>query len=269
MTPLDGFDTMLIMGLTEEADTAKKMLLDSLSFDYDMEVSQFEVTIRVMGGLLSAYEMDGEKKFLALATDLANRLIKAYHSPTGMPYRFVNLKTGKTSGAVSNPAEIGTSLLEFGTLTRLTGDSLYYKTAKKAVLALFDRRSPKTGLVGSELNVETGQWLGKQSSIGGGTDSYYEYLLKSWRLFSDKDCKRMWDSSLMAINHYLADTAGGLLWYGALPDGFGRGDHSPVWRVGCVLCFLPGHGRRHGKGCLAAASQLQHVGVSRSGTRSA
>ncbi|TAM98567.1 MAG: glycoside hydrolase family 47 protein [Chitinophagaceae bacterium] len=214
MTPLDGYDTMVLMGLTSKADSAKRLILDSLRFNYDMSVSNFEITIRMLGGLLSAYELDGDKKFLTLATDLANRLIKAYHSPTGMPYRFVNLKTGKTTGDTSNPAEIGTSLLEYGTLTKLTGDSIYYKTAKKAVVTLFNLRNKKTGLVGDAIDVNTGKWVGKESSISGGTDSYYEYLLKAWKLFGDQDCKRMWDSTVIAINTHLADTSGGTLWYG-------------------------------------------------------
>ncbi|TAN13631.1 MAG: glycoside hydrolase family 47 protein [Chitinophagaceae bacterium] len=214
MTPLDGYDTMVLMVLTNKADSAKKLILDSLRFNYDMSVSNFEITIRMLGGLLSGYELNGDKRFLSLATDLANRLIKAYHTPTGMPARFVNLMTGKTYGDTSNPAEIGTSLLEYGTLTKLTGDSLYYKTAKKAVVTLFNLRNKKTGLVGDAIDVNTGKWGGKESSISGGTDSYYEYLLKAWKLFGDQDCKHMWDSSIMAISAFLADTANGTPWYG-------------------------------------------------------
>lgn len=222
MTPLDGFDTMLFMGLRSQADSARDLILDSLRFDYDMEVSNFEITIRMLGGLLSAYEWNGDPRFLHLALDLASRLSKAFRSPTGMPYRFVNLKTGKTSGKISNPAEIGTMLVEYGTLSRLSGDPRYYRLAKRAMVALYDRRSPRTGLVGSAINVETGKWVGKQSSIGGGTDSYYEYLLKSWILFGDPDCHRMWDSSISAINRYLADTVDGNLWYGHAQMDTGR-----------------------------------------------
>lgn len=214
MTPLDGYDTMILMGLTSKADSAKNLILDSLHFDYDMSVSNFEITIRMLGGLLSAYELNDDKRFLSLATDLADRLMKAYHTPTGMPARFVNLMTGKTSGDTSNPAEVGSSLLEYGTLTKLTGDSVYYKTAKKAVVTLFNLRNKKTGLVGDAIDINTGKWIGKESSISGGIDSYYEYLLKGWKLFGDSDCKRMWDSSILAINAHLADTSNATLWYG-------------------------------------------------------
>ena len=64
MTPLDGFDTMLLMGLTDEAAKAKTLILDSLRFDRDFPVQVFEVTIRELGGLLTAYQLDGDERFL-------------------------------------------------------------------------------------------------------------------------------------------------------------------------------------------------------------
>ncbi len=212
MTPLDGFDTMLLMGLTDQAAKAKQLILDSLSLDRDFPVQVFEVTIRELGGFLSAYQMDGDRRFLALARDLGNRLLPAFRSRTGMPYRFVNLRTGAVTGPVSNPAEIGTLMLEFGTLSKLTGDQRYYDAAKHAVTALFARRS-RIGLVGSAIDVETGEWKDRDSHVSGGIDSYYEYLLKSWLLFRDPDFQRMWDSSIAAVNRYLPDERAGL-WYG-------------------------------------------------------
>lgn len=213
MTPVDAFDTMLLMGLTGEAARAKGLILDSLKFDRDFPVQVFEITIRLLGGLISAYQMDGDPRFLALARDLGTRLLPAFGSPTGMPYRFVNLRTGAVSGPVSNPAEIGTLMLEFGTLSRLAGDQRFYDTAKRAVVALFGRRS-RLGLVGSTINVETGAWGDRDSHVSGGIDSYYEYLLKSWLLFRDPDFGRMWDSSIAAVNHYLSDQRPAGFWYG-------------------------------------------------------
>jgi mannosidase alpha-like ER degradation enhancer 2 len=221
MTPLDGFDTMLLMGLTAEAARAKALILDSLRFDRDFPVQVFEVTIRELGGLISAYQMDGDQRFLRLAVDLADRLLPAFGSATGMPYRFVNLHTGAQTGPVSNPAEIGTLMLEFGAVSRLTGDPRYYDMAKRAVVALFDHRSP-IGLVGSSINVETGQWADTDSHVSGGIDSYYEYLLKAWLLFDDPDFKAMWDSSLVAVNRYLLDQRPSGWWYGHADMATGR-----------------------------------------------
>ena len=204
MTPVDSLDTMILMGLKDEADATRKYIVENLSFDKDLEVQNFEITIRLLGGLLSGYQMTGDKRLLNLAEDLGTRLLPVFNSPTGMPYRYVNLKTGKTSKPISNPAETGTLLVEFGTLSKFTGKRVFYDKAKRALVETYKRRS-KIGLVGEGINVETGQWTNTDSHISGAIDSYYEYLLKCWLLFGDRDCKRMWDESIVAINKYLAD----------------------------------------------------------------
>jgi mannosidase alpha-like ER degradation enhancer 2 len=104
-------------------------------------------------------------------------------------------------------------LLEFGTLSKLTGRPIFYEKAKRALVETFKRRSP-LGLVGEGINVETGAWTSTDSHVSGGIDSYYEYLWKCWLLFGDKDCRDMWDAGIPAVNKYLGDEIGGELWYG-------------------------------------------------------
>ena len=106
------------------------------------------------------------------------------------------------TGTVSNPAEIGTYIIEWGTLSRLTGDSKYYTYAKKALTELYNRRS-SINLVGESINVESGEWTSTSSHVSGGIDSYYEYLAKGWLLFKDKDLKKMWDTYKPALDKYL------------------------------------------------------------------
>ena len=217
MTAVDALDTMILMELDDEAATTKQYILDNLSFDKDIEVQNFEITIRLLGGLLTNYQLTGDKRFLDLAEDLGNRLLPVFNSPTGMPYRYVNLKTGKVSKPISNPAETGTLILEFGTLSKLTGKPIFYEKAKRALVETYNRRS-KIGLVGEWINVETGEWTNTDSHISGAIDSYYEYLLKCSVLFGDQDCRRMWNDSIVPINKYLADVVkneyGDDLWYG-------------------------------------------------------
>jgi mannosidase alpha-like ER degradation enhancer 2 len=221
MTPVDALDTMIVMGLSDEANKTREYIVHNLSFDKDIEVKNFEITIRLLGGLLSSYQLSGDERLLALADDLGGRLLPAFNSPTGMPYMFVNLKTGKTRGVESNPAEIGTLLIELGTLSKLTGKPVYFDRAKHALVELYSRRS-KIGLVGSVINVETGEWKNTTSHISGGIDSYYEYLLKASILFDDKDCQRMWKSSMESVNKYLADTRLGGLWYSQVDMNTGK-----------------------------------------------
>ena len=61
MTPVDALDTMIIMGLTDEADKTREFIATNLSFDQDIEVKNFEITIRLLGGLLSSYQMTGDQ----------------------------------------------------------------------------------------------------------------------------------------------------------------------------------------------------------------
>ena len=221
ITPVDAYDTMILMGLKKEATKAKKLIFRKLSFNRNISVKVFEMNIRLLGGLLSAYQLDRDPRFLQLAEDLGRRLLPAFSSPTGMPYRYVNLKTGEVSGNISNPAEIGTYIVEFGTLTRLTGDSVFYKKAKKALRAVYQRRSA-IGLVGTTINVDTGTWVDKSSHIGAMIDSYYEYLLKGFRLFKDPDLGDMWKHSVNAANSYLADEYQDNLWYGRVDMETGK-----------------------------------------------
>ncbi|TCK71885.1 glycoside hydrolase family 47 protein [Acidipila rosea] len=214
MTPVDALDTMLVMGLDRQADEARRLIDTKLNFNQDIYVKDFEITIRLLGGLMSSYEMTGDKRLLALADELGTRMLPMFNSPTGMPYEYVNLRTGAVKGANSNPAEVGSLLLEYGTLAKLTGKQIYYKKAKRAVMELYRRRSRKTGLVGDGINVETGMWTGTSAGIRGGIDSYYEYLLKCAILFHDKDCQRMWDESKASNAKYLADQRPDGLWYG-------------------------------------------------------
>jgi mannosidase alpha-like ER degradation enhancer 2 len=213
MTPVDALDTLILMRLDAAAAKARTLITSDLSFDRDVYVKNFEITIRLLGGLLSGYQLTGDKRLLSLAEDLGTRLLPAFNSPTGLPYVFVNLRTGQVRDPVSNPAETGTLLLEFGTLSKLTGKPVFYDKAKRALVETYKRRSP-IGLVGSSINVETGAWVDPDSHISGGIDSYYEYLWKCWLLFGDKECLEMWNASIPSVQSYLADDIGGELWYG-------------------------------------------------------
>ena len=247
MTAVDALDTMILMGLDDEAAKTREFIAKNLSFDKDIYVKNFEITIRMLGGLLSSHQLTGDKRLLALAEDLGNRLLPAFDSPTGMPYVNVNLKTGAVSGEETNPAEVGTLLIEFGTLSKLVGKPIYYDKAKHALVELYNRRSP-IGLVGSGINIRTGAWTDETSHIGSGIDSYYEYLLKAWLLFDDKDCEQMWKSSIKAVNQYLADDALTGFWYGQA--NMNSGKHVGTY-FGALDAFIPGE--------LALSGDLDHA----------
>jgi mannosidase alpha-like ER degradation enhancer 2 len=235
MTPVDALDTLILMKLDGEADKARELIAHELSFDRDIYVKNFEITIRLLGGLLSAYQLTEDERLLTLAEDLGNRLLPVFNSPTGLPYVYVNLRTGQVRDPISNPAETGTLLMEFGTLSKLTNKPIFYDKAKHALVETYKRRSP-IGLVGSGINVETGAWTDPESHVSGGIDSYYEYLWKCWLLFGDNDCRDMWNASIPAVHRYLADEVRGELWYGHADMNSGaRGDTT----YGALDAFFP------------------------------
>ena len=213
ISPIDAYSTLKLMGLDSEAMEIERYVVDSLSWDKDVDAKVFEVNIRILGGLLSMYDMTGNPKVLAKTVDFADRMLPAFNTPTGIPTYNVNLRTGKQSGDTVNVAEAGTNILELGILSYYTKDPKYYAAGRKATLAIHNRRS-KLGLPGTDINVRTGEWTNRSASICAGVDSYYEYLIKAARLFGDTTIVRVWDEAITAVNTHLPVEKDSLLWYG-------------------------------------------------------
>ena len=67
LTIIDSLDTMLLMNLREEFQQARDWVDNSLTFEKNVDVNLFETTIRVLGGLLSAYHLSQDELFLKKA----------------------------------------------------------------------------------------------------------------------------------------------------------------------------------------------------------
>ncbi|KAJ1969352.1 hypothetical protein H4R34_006171, partial [Dimargaris verticillata] len=158
-------------------------------------VSVFETTIRVLGGLLSAHmyatELLGPRhqdQLLSLAIDLADRLVPAFNTATGIPFNTISLSSGvpQHETPVTCLACLGSLTLEFGTVSRLMGNPLYHHLAKRAVVAAWKLRTT-IGLMGCHINAQSGQWTEHAASISGTSDSYYEYVCKAAVMFDDPE----------------------------------------------------------------------------------
>jgi mannosyl-oligosaccharide alpha-1,2-mannosidase len=210
---VEALDTLWIMGLEEEFRDGVEWVKANLDFDVDGELSVFETSIRLVGGLLSAWHAGGDPVLLTKARDLADRLLPSFAaSPIGIPHRYINLRTGAFRGRESNPAETGTFIAEFGFLSRATGDNRYRAAAKRALVSMFDRRS-KLGLLADKIDAITGEWKSRRATIGPPSDSYYEYLWDGWDLLGDPDCLRMYRTCTTAILKYQPLRRGGNLWF--------------------------------------------------------
>ena len=135
----DAIDTMLLMNLTEEYAMTREWIATQLDFDKNQDVNVFETTIRVLGGLLSAYHLSGnDPVYLEKATDLGNRLLGAFQTESGIPYASVVLSTGLpfTFHVPSSTAEVTTIQLEFKYLSHVTGDPKYWDAAERVMLKM-------------------------------------------------------------------------------------------------------------------------------------
>lgn len=154
--------------------------------------------------------MNGEERYenelLSLAIDLADRLIPAFQTKTGIPYGTVNLHSGVPKGEtkIASLAGAGTLLMEFQILSYLTNNTSYGMYAYTALNAIYTRRSP-INLVGKHIHVDTGHWHETISSLGSNSDSFYEYLLKSYTLSQSTELYTMFQQTYDSVHTYLVE----------------------------------------------------------------
>lgn len=152
----------------------------------------------------SGFVYDGQ--LLRLAVDLAQRLLPAFYTETGLPYPRVNLRHGipfyensplntnvrstegkrKSKDAETEPAETcsagaGSLVLELTVLSRLTGDGRYEDLGKRAFWAVWNRRSD-IGLLGFGIDVESGKWVGPWAGVSRLLFYRYKHILIVSRL---------------------------------------------------------------------------------------
>ena len=211
---VEALDTLYVMGLDDDLARATNWIVENLSFDVDGEVQMFETNIRMVGGLLAGYYATGEKRLLDLAHDLADRLLPCFtKSPTGAPYRFVNLRTGAVREPKMNLAEIGTNVLEFGDVSRLTGDPKYLNASLRAYEAVIAKRS-QLNLLATYFDIEAGEFTSPEDvAPNDPADSFYEYLWGGWQMLGLEQCRSWYRMLTDAILARSVDHANGQLWF--------------------------------------------------------
>ncbi|KAF9226475.1 glycoside hydrolase family 47 protein [Gyrodon lividus] len=224
LTLIDVLDTLVVLDDPPGFQDAVKNVIDWVSFDVNTKPQVFETTIRVLGGLLSGHLFASEPdqpfylpwyrgQLLNMAYDLGKRLLPAFATPTGLPYARLNLRHGVQRGEslYTCTAGAGSLMLEFATLSRLTGDERFEKAAYKAYFALWNRKSD-LGLVGNTINVWTGSWTSPEvTGIGAGIDSFYEYALKWYILSGEVEFLDVWHEGYAAVMQYARSPDGH--WY--------------------------------------------------------
>jgi hypothetical protein len=276
---VDALDTLILMNLTSRLSHARQWMTTSLNYNQDASVNTFETTIRMLGGLLSAQYLSteyphlapledddpgkpGEDLYLEKAADLADRLLGAFDTDSGIPYASVNLKSLKgipnhlDSGA-SSTAEAGSLQLEFKYLAMLMGEKTYWQKVEK-VNQVIDENGMQDGLVPIFIHPDSGKFKGRTIRLGSRGDSYYgefggcfiddsqanfllEYLIKQYLQTSKEEpvYKELWDEALAGVQkHLIAYTKqSSFTILGERPEGLGR-KFSP--KMDHLVCFMPG-----------------------------
>ncbi|KAL0341758.1 UNVERIFIED_CONTAM: Mannosyl-oligosaccharide 1,2-alpha-mannosidase MNS1 [Sesamum calycinum] len=255
-TLVDALDTLYIMDWTSNSkglETIHNMVVrvpeflvwvaESLDFNKNYDASVFETTIRVVGGLLSAYDLSGDKVFLEKAKDIADRLLPAWDTPSGIPYNIINLAHGNPhnpgwTGGDSILADSGTEQLEFIALSQRTGDPKYQLKVENVILEL-NKTFPPDGLLPIYINPHRGTRSYSTITFGAMGDSFYEYLLKVWiqgnKTTAVKHYREMWETSMKGLLSLVRRTTPSSFAY--LCEKIGN---SLIDKMDELACFAPG-----------------------------
>ncbi|KAJ2790908.1 hypothetical protein H4R20_006935, partial [Coemansia guatemalensis] len=140
---------------------------------------------------------------------------------------------GETSGTCA--AGVGTLLLEFGTLSRLTNETIFENVARLALNEMWTARSKKN-LFGNAYDLNMRKWMHPVSGISAGLDSIYEYLLKTYVYFGDHKYLRAFDATYSALLQYSRDATAGYAFYNV---HMGSAEISSFW-IDSLSAFFPG-----------------------------
>ncbi|KAG0346285.1 hypothetical protein BG004_001993 [Podila humilis] len=207
-TMIDSLDTLVIMGFNKEFDEA----LEWVKTSFDMtrkptdQLQFFETVIRYLGGLLSTYDLTGEKVLLDKAEELGNYCLNAFTNRVFPNGRFAVQKNANYRGSSFILAEVGTIQLEFTRLSTLTGNPIY----KDKALAIFDTLDTANAGIPGVLpffvsEAENAPYSYYTGSIGGMADSYYEYILKEWIILDGKAPKyrKMFEKAIQSVSDFM------------------------------------------------------------------
>nr|XP_032829022.1 ER degradation-enhancing alpha-mannosidase-like protein 3 isoform X2 [Petromyzon marinus] len=254
LTLIDSLDTLVVLDRLEEFDRAVRKVLSTVRLDSDIVVSVFEANIRALGGLLGGHVMAAmlrgkggghmawyRDELLLMASELGRRLLPAFNTSSGLPHPRVNLAHGVAGGESGAGAEeatctacAGSFILEFAALSRLTGEPEFEERARRALDFLWERRERSSDLVGTVINIHTGEWVRRDSGVGAGIDSYYEYLLKAYVLLGDEELLLRFNAHYASIMRWVSQPPLLLDVHMHEPEVAARG-----W-MDALLAFFPG-----------------------------
>jgi len=222
-TMIDCLDNLWLFGMHEEFKEAQIWVATRWNVRRANGISMFETVIRILGGLLSAYELSGEAIFLAKAQEVADHMMYAFdmNAKTGLPCTTISFTGSKVcnfpswTGHSAILAEYGTIQLEFKYLAHHTGHKKYWEVAERP-MRLVHRLTKPHGLFPTFINPVSGTWSTQKITFGALADSFYEYLIKQWLITNKKETylRQMFDDAMFGMAKLLVQksTPSGLVY---------------------------------------------------------
>jgi len=246
---VDALDTIYLMGLT---DIFEEALNFSSTVDYSTtptgdQIDLFETTIRYVASSLCTYELSGQK-YPALVNQskvLVDKMTNAFVGDNQIPYGYLNWNNNTPVTGTTNIAEAGTLTMEWGTLAKYTGNDTYRELAEKPVIYIANLPPPLSNLPAQVIDPTSGQFADAYVTWGGGSDSYFEYLIKYARLTNT-------DNNLFADTW--ASAVDSSIWNLARTSTVGDWEYMADWDNGTIIhigshleCFHAGNWMLGGK----------------------
>ncbi|KAJ3715126.1 glycoside hydrolase family 47 protein [Lentinula raphanica] len=226
---VDGMATMAcppyIMGLDDFFEEAVNFT-QFINFNESQvieTVSIFETSIRYVGGLLSAYELSGKQHQILVdkAKEVADKMAYAWQTYPGqtIPYGEIWFSDNQAVVDTSNIAEAGTLDIEWSRLSLYTGNETYTELTEGSVRTIANLVTPLPGLAPQGIDPSSNTFVGDYLTWGGGSDSYFEYLIKyprvtniddnlfadTWHAAVDSSIANMARKSTVGNYTYIAD----------------------------------------------------------------
>lgn len=253
-TLVDTLDTLWIMDLKQEFKDAVEVVAD-INWDNSTAVtcSIFETNIRYLGGLLSAYELSGEKTLLNKALELGYLIYAAFDTPNHMPVGTLNFDEARAGGLVASDhaslAALGTLSMELTRLAQLTNQPKFFDGIERIKQNLV-RTQDQTQLPGmwpTNMDLSSGFDVKEHSfTLGASADSGYEYLPKMYALLGGRD------ASYKDMHTKAMETARKHLVFRAMIPTAGEGKAAPdVLFTGTVSSY---------KDVVDLKPEIQHLG---------
>nr|XP_017008629.2 mannosyl-oligosaccharide alpha-1,2-mannosidase IA [Drosophila takahashii] len=179
-TIIESLDTLHLMGLNKELKRSRNWIEKSFSLDrVDEALPVFELTSRLLCPMLTLYSLTGDPLYKDKAIHIANKILPAFETETGIPRRLVVPKEGSTLTKylddVSRISEFGALHLEFFYLSEITGSSVY-KDRVEGIRQRIAKTEKLNGLYPNAFCTKYGKWENHNCSM----NRYYDTLLKSW-----------------------------------------------------------------------------------------